>query len=375
MPTESHPVSDTLTLAEQIDRQITATGPMSLSTYMRLCLTHPTLGYYKNDDPLGKAGDFITAPEISQMFGEFVGLFISNLWRTMGQPKRFNLVELGPGRGTLMQDAMRVIGRVEGLIDTIQLILVETNQTLIEAQRQKLATYNPQWITEIDELDANDDPLIVIANEFFDALPIKQYQKHQGKWHERAIGLRDGQRAWGLAPTPLPPSLLPAAVRDAKDGAVWESGQIGVETMSEIAKRLVKRGGALLAIDYGYDQTQTGDTFQAVAKHEFTDPLLEPGHADLTTHVDFEALSKAATDAGADAMPLLTQAQFLQHLGIDDRAAALAVANPELANEIRGARDRLVGEKQMGNLFKALAITAPDIVPYPFGTTTANEQS
>lgn len=365
---------DTQSLAEQINTQIIATGPMSLSTYMRLCLTHPTLGYYKNDDPLGKSGDFITAPEISQMFGEFVGLFISNLWRNIGQPKRFKLVELGPGRGTLMQDAMRVMARVEGLSDAIELILVETNKALVEAQEQRLGSYNPQWIAEIEELDSSEDPLIIIANEFFDALPIKQYQKHQGKWHERAIGLREGQRAWGLSPTPLPPSLLPVPVRNADDGAVWESGQVGVEVMSEIAKRLVKRGGALLAIDYGYAHTQTGDTFQAVAKHEFADPLLEPGEADLTAHVDFEALSHAATEAGANAMPLITQAQFLQRLGIDERSTSLAAANPELANDIHGAKERLTGEKQMGNLFKALAITAPGVVPYPFGQS-ANEQS
>lgn len=357
---------ETLDLAEQINAQIRASGPMSLSTYMRLCLTHPSLGYYKNADPIGAEGDFITAPEISQMFGEFIGLWVANCWQAMGAPSHFELVELGPGRGTLMDDALRVIARVDGTINAMQLTLVETNATLIDMQKQRLGAHNPRWIKEISELDDNDTPLIIIANEFFDALPIKQYQKHKGQWHERAIGLRDNVRGWGLAPTPLPETHMPTVLRTANDGDVWEASFIAQETMAEIAKRLVARKGALLAIDYGYDRTRTGDTFQAIEKHAFADPLANPGQADLTAHVDFEALGQAARNAGAELQPFMTQAQFLRGLGIEERAATLAQANPELAADITTAKERLIADNQMGTLFKVLSVTAPGLTPYPF---------
>lgn len=373
MPTGNHAVPETSDLGQQIDAQIRASGPMSLSTYMRLCLTHPTLGYYKRADPLGAGGDFVTAPEISQMFGEIIGLWIANCWRTMGMPPRFDLVELGPGRGTLMDDALRVLSRVEGATEAMRLVLVETNDALIAAQKQRLARYNPKWIAEIDQLDDSDAPLIIIANEFFDALPIKQFQKHQGQWHERAIGLRDNKRAWGLAPTPLPSDSLPPAIRKAADGEVWEAGLVAQEVMADIAKRLAARTGALLAIDYGYAHTQTGDTFQAIEKHQFADPLANPGKADLTAHVDFEALGRAANAAGANALPLMTQAQFLQILGINERVDSLSKANPGLAAHIAAARDRLVAGDQMGTLFKVLCVASPGLTPYPFGNDAPDQ--
>lgn len=353
-------------LAEQIDAQIRASGPMSLSTYMRLCLTHPEHGYYKKADPLGAEGDFITAPEISQMFGEFIGLWVANTWLAMGKPSRFRLVELGPGRGTLMDDAFRVFPRVDGLLDAIELVLLETGDALIAAQKQRLGRHDPIWITEIEQLDDKDTPLIVIANEFFDALPIKQFQKHDGQWHERAIGLKDGKRAWGLAPIPLPSDILPPAVRKAEDGAVWELGVIAQEIMAGLTQRLAAQRGAILVIDYGYAPTQTGDTFQAVEKHRYADPLANPGAADLTAHVDFEALARAAIKAGGHPLPILTQGRFLKALGIDDRAEALAKANPQLSSDIAAAKNRLTGQDRMGTLFKLLCVTAPEMPLFPF---------
>ena len=349
-----------------IETQIRAAGPISLSTYMRLCLTHPTLGYYKNADPLGASGDFITAPEISQIFGELIGLWIAGTWQALGNPPAIDLVELGPGRGTLMEDAMRVISQVPGLPAAIRLNLVETNAALIREQQKRVLQYQPRWITELSHLDDSTAPLIIIANEFFDALPIKQFQKAKGVWHERLIGIRDDQRSWGLSPTPLPAETLPEAIRDAEDGAVWETAFIAQEVMGGIAERIVKRRGALLAIDYGYEKTQTGDTFQAIEKHGFADPLAHPGKADLTAHVDFEALGSAATRKGASAHPLQTQARFLSALGISQRTESLSKANPGMVETLDAATSRLIGTDQMGTLFKCLCVTSPGLKPYPF---------
>jgi len=351
-----------------IDAQIKTAGPISLSTYMGLCLTHPELGYYKNADPLGAEGDFITAPEISQMFGEFIGLFIAQCWQDMGAPNSFDLVELGPGRGTLLQDAFRVLNKVDGLIDAMQLNLLETSPTLRNLQKQKLGAYNPIWIDEIAQLKSDDKPLIIIANEFFDALPIKQFQKQDDKWHERAIGLKGGKREFGLTPSVLPSDSLPPNIREAENGSVWEVSFSSLRLMGEIAALIAKRGGAFLAIDYGYAKSQTGETFQAVKKHEFVDPLLEPGLADLTAHVDFEALATVAKNAGAKPHTLMTQGEFLVALGIEQRSAQLMNANPALSDEITSARNRLIAKDQMGELFKALCISSKNLAPLPFGS-------
>ncbi len=357
-------------LSEQIDAQIRTSGPMSLSTYMRLCLSHPTHGYYRTGDPLGAGGDFVTAPEISQMFGEMIGVWIANAWQAMGSPRGFDLVELGRGRGTLMADALRVLARVPGLLDAARILLAESSPDLISAQKSRLAEVSPHWITEISEAGDRDTPMLIVANEFFDALPVKQVQKSGGTWHERVIGLQDGKRVWGLEPTPLPAESLPEAVRDAEDGAVWESAQIAADVMTDIADRLSRRKGALLAIDYGYDRTQTGDTFQAIAGHDYADPLAAPGEADLTTHVDFAALAEAARKGGAVPGPLLTQARFLTALGIEQRHENLAAANPGKAEELAAGVERLTGPEKMGTLFKCLCVTSGGLNLYPFDGTT-----
>jgi NADH dehydrogenase [ubiquinone] 1 alpha subcomplex assembly factor 7 len=358
-------MSDTApTLPELIDMQIRANGPMSVATYMGLCLTHPTKGYYRGADPLGAAGDFVTAPEISQMFGELIGFFFVNLWQQMGSPKAFTLLELGPGRGTLMADLLRVACRAEGFRDALDLRMFETNPTLIAEQNARLEPYGPQWIDSFEKV--GDGPLLVVANEFFDALPIRQFVRMADGWHERMVGLKDDQRSFGLNPTPIPVSVMPEAVADAEINAVYEVGLANGEVMKRLAAIASTQGGAILAVDYGYGRTQTGETLQGVRRHAHTDVLDAPGEVDLSAHVDFEALGNVATAAGLAVQPLATQGQFLTRLGITERSKALSVANPGSADSIAAAKSRLTAPEQMGNLFKAFCAHSPGLQPMGF---------
>ena len=357
-------MADNPSLPDLIDMQIRATGPMSVATYMGLCLTHPQKGYYKGADPLGAKGDFITAPEISQMFGELIGFFFVNLWQQMGQPKAFTLLELGPGRGTLMADMLRVACRAEGFRDALDLRLFETNPSLIAEQNARLAVYDPKWIDGFDKVGPG--PLLVVANEFFDALPIRQFVRAEQGWHERVVGLVDGKRAFGLSPAPIPPSAMPDAVADAEPNAIYEVALAGTEVMSRLAKTISTQGGAILAVDYGYAVSQTGETLQGVRRHAYADVLESPGDTDLSAHVDFDALGIAARKAGLAVQPLLAQGQFLDRLGIGDRAKALSAANPGSASDIAAARKRLVAPDQMGELFKAFCAASPGLFPPGF---------
>lgn len=365
------PQPATNTLGRQIDETIQLNGPLSLSTYMRLCLTHPTLGYYRQAHPIGRSGDFITAPEISQMFGEAIGLWMAVLQKELGSA--IDVLELGPGRGTLMSDALRAFSKATGGTKPGQVLLLETNPILKAEQARLLADYSPEWIEELGEIAQTGAPLVIIGNEFFDALPIRQYQKSNDQWHERVIGLVDGKRSWGLSPTPLPVESLPDFLKTAQNGAIWETAPTAEIVMTELANRIGQRRGAFLCIDYGYAKTQTGDTFQALENHCFADPLANPGQADLTAHVDFEALATAAEKAGAQASVLQTQAAFLSALGVNERCAALAKANPARAEQFAADLERLVGPTHMGTLFKVLCISSPGIVPYPFSPSRENE--
>ena len=355
---------DRPSLGELVDMQIRANGPMTVATYMGLCLTHPREGYYSASDPLGAAGDFITAPEISQMFGELIGFFCVTLWQQMGEPRSFTLLELGPGRGTLMQDALRAASRAPGFTDAVHLQLFEANPALRAQQQERLADYHPYWADEIDAV--SDDPLIVVANEFFDALPIRQFVKAGDGWHERLIGLRDGKRAYGLSPTPIGDEAMPSSVRGAEPGSVYEASLAAQDVMQRLGRKIAAQGGALLAIDYGYGKTQTGETLQAVARHAFADPLEAPGEADISAHIDFEALGVAARSVGLATAPLTTQDWFLRHLGIEARAEMLIKANPQHAETVRAALARLTGREQMGELFKVFCAHAPDLSPPGF---------
>ena len=351
-------------LSEIIDMQIRTTGPMSVATYMGLCLTHPTKGYYKTDDPLGAAGDFVTAPEISQMFGEMIGFFFVNLWQQMGSPKEFTLLELGPGRGTLMADILRVACRAEGFRDGLDLRLFETNPALIAEQNARLEPYGAKWIDGFDKVGPG--PLLVIANEFFDALPIRQFVRDTDGWHERMIGTNNGRRVFGLNPTPIPASAMPEILADAEINAVLEVGLASGEVMNRLASTISTQGGAILAIDYGYARTQTGETLQGVRRHQFADVLDAPGEVDLSAHVDFEALGTVAAKAGLAIQPLASQGQFLSRMGIKERTSALIAANPGSADALAAARDRLIGPDQMGTLFKAFCAASPGLQPPGF---------
>lgn len=355
---------DRRSLGELIDLQIEADGPISIATYMALCLTHPREGYYSKDDPLGLAGDFVTAPEISQMFGELIGFFCVNLWQQLGEPPSLTLLELGPGRGTLMQDALRAARRAPGFADALHLQLFESNAALRALQQERLGDYHPYWADEIDAV--SDDPLLVVANEFFDALPIRQFVKAEDGWHERLVGLREGKRAFGLSPAVLADTAMPEVVRGAEPGAVYEAGLAAQDVVLRLGRRIAAQRGAILAIDYGYDETQAGETLQAIARHKYADPLEAPGEADISAHVDFGALGVSARSVGLATASLTTQGYFLRHLGIEERADMLGKANPAQSDSVRAALDRLTGKDQMGELFKVFCAHSPGLEPPGF---------
>lgn len=353
-----------LSLGDLIDMQIRTQGPMSIATYMGLCLTHPTRGYYRKADPLGAGGDFITAPEISQMFGEMIGAWIADLFVQMGSPSQITVLELGPGRGTLMADALRVATRVPGFADALSLALYETNPDLKLIQSQTLNPFDPTFIAEPEDISAA--PVIVIANEFFDALPVRQFVHREGKWFERMVGLAGGKRVFGLSPTPYDAALLGPAFSDAPEGAVAEISLASRQFAERIGRVIAPRGGALLAIDYGYGTTQPGETLQALSRHRFADPLAEPGAADLTTHVDFEALGDALRMAGLNIAPLVEQGDFLKILGITARHQALVRSNPDDATALDAALHRLTHPDEMGSLFKVFCAASPGLRPAGF---------
>jgi len=354
-------------LEQEIRRLIGIAGAMPLAEYMRLCLTHPRYGYYVTRDPLGRGGDFITAPEISQMFGELIGLWMATVWRQMGEPENLRLVELGPGRGTLMADALRAARLVPGFLDAVVVHLVEVSPALQRQQEQRLEGIGVPllWHGTLDEVPA--DPSIVVANEFVDALPIRQAVRQDDGWHERLVDIGpDGDLVMTAATAPLPhfEASLPRTLRQAPPGAIyeWRADDLALEL-----GRRMREDGAALIIDYGHTQCGLGDTLQAVAGHFFTEPLRAPGQADLTAHVDFEALAQCAESMGARIHGPLRQRDFLLQLGIEKRAAALKKGSPLKAADIDSALARLLaqGPRGMGDLFKVLAVAAPKLGALP----------
>lgn len=342
---------------EQLIGEIAAARPTTIADYMGAANGH----YYATRDPLGAAGDFTTAPEISQMFGEMIGVWIADLWSRAGSPA-FRYVELGPGRGTLAIDALRVMARFE--CAPVGIHLVETSPTLRAAQLARLPAAEHHH--EVDALP-DDAPLIIVANEFFDALPIHQYIRVADGWRERMVERRDS----GLAPVAgdIPADdAVPSSLRSQPEGMIVETAPVSAAIMQRCAFRLARQGGAMLAIDYGYAGPAAGDTLQAVKAHRFVDPFADPGEVDLTAHVDFTALAEAAQNAGVPVSPLTTQGAWLRRLGIDARAQSLATAAPARAEEMKGQRDRLVEPREMGDLFKVMAFTAPGW-PAPAGFT------
>ncbi|MGK6323085.1 class I SAM-dependent methyltransferase [Sphingomonas sp. DT-51] len=332
-------------LAERLARAITLGGPIPISQFMAAANAH----YYATRDPLGAAGDFTTAPEISQMFGELIGAWAADLWDRVGRPA-VAWVELGPGRGTLSADALRVMARA-GLTPPVH--FVETSATLRQAQAERLP--DATWHDSLNTLP-EDVPLLVVANEFFDALPIRQLVRRADAWHERLVACQDTVFV-PIAGASVPDTIVPPPLRDAGPGAIIETSPASVAVMADLAARIVAQRGAALVIDYGYEGPAIGETLQAVRAHRFANPFEAPGEQDLTAHVDMATLGLVATASGARLTGPVAQGAFLRALGIDQRAAILGARVTE-------DRDRLV--EQMGELFKVIAVTH-DQWPQPAG--------
>ena len=340
-------------------RRIRQTGPLSIADYMAECLTHPVHGYYTTRDPLGAGGDFTTAPEISQMFGELLGLCLAQTWIDHGAPAPVALAELGPGRGTLMADILRATRAVPGFHEALSVHLVEVSPALRARQAGALGGFRPAWHDGVGDLP--DLPLFLVANEFLDALPIRQFLRRGAGWAERVVGAEGDRLVFGLA-TPAPLALLADRLADTAEGDLVENSAAAAAVAAEGGARIARGGGAALFIDYGGWRSR-GDTFQAVRAHEKVDPLEAPGTADLTAHVDFEAVARAARRSGAAVTAMTTQGVFLERLGITARAQALARA--DRSDRVAAAHRRLTHPAEMGDLFKVIAVHKDDRPPPP----------
>ncbi len=375
-------MKDKTHLEEKLIAIINQDGAISVEQYMETCLGDPEYGYYMGRDPFGRGGDFITAPEVSQMFGEAIGVWFATAWLMMGKPEKINLIELGPGRGTLMVDMLRALKVAEGFAEAVEVHMVEMSSALRKLQGQTLKglAVDVHWHQRFEQVPAG--PCLIIANEFFDALALKQIVRVAGNrggnrgenrsenWHERMVEVDDDDKLrFGVAPEPLAKSDVPHWARKAKDGDIAEYSPQRMAMAERIGAHVKKHGGAGLIIDYGHALSFVGDTFQAVHKHKFVDVLHLPGHSDLTSHVDFEALAEGFEAGGAVVHGPRTQRGFLIAMGLREREAALR-KNARARERIMLSRqaERLVGEKQMGHLFKVLAITDGTLKePHPFG--------
>lgn len=337
--------------------RIAQTGPMRVDEYMAECLLHPRHGYYTGRDPLGAQGDFITAPEISQMFGELIGLALAQTWLDQGAPAPFTLAELGPGRGTLMADLLRASRAVAGFLEAMDLVLVEVSEPLKARQQAMLAQYRPRFVSHVEDLP--EAPLFVLANEFFDALPVRQFLRAGAGWRERLVGLENGGLTFGLGPV-APVAALAPRLEHTREGDMVETCAPATALVESLARRIRTHGGAALIIDYGAAPS-LGDSFQALRAHRKVDPLSAPGSADLTAHVDFAALRAAANGLTAH---LTTQGAFLERLAIGARTQALAtrLSGEALQNHLAAHR-RLTHPDEMGTLFKVLGLTPPSAPP------------
>jgi SAM-dependent MidA family methyltransferase len=348
-------------LLERLRAQIAQLGPISVADYMEICLHDPQSGYYATRPALGEDGDFITAPLVSQMFGELIGLWAVEVWRGMGAPSAFILAEAGPGDGALMADLLRAARLDAGFIAAAELWLIETSAPLRARQAARLARtpLEPQWADSLDALPAG--PLILVANELLDCLPARQFVRTPQGWAERRVGLsEDGGLALGLTP-----ALQPGLPDNAPIGQVLEISAAQANFGAAVGRRIARDGGAALLIDYGRDRPGYGDTLQALIRHRKVDPLADPGAADLTVHADFPAVLSAAKAAGVETA-ILPQGPWLTRLGLDQRAGALSAARPGEAEKIARQRARLADPDQMGDLFKAACVYSPGLFPPGF---------
>jgi NADH dehydrogenase [ubiquinone] 1 alpha subcomplex assembly factor 7 len=352
------------TTRQRLISRIRSLGPITVADFMSEALAQGRDAYYRSGDPLGSAGDFVTAPEISQMFGELIGAWLAERWQAIGRPARVTLVELGPGRGTLMADALRATRRVENFHAALELHLIEINETLRRTQAQAIAAVAPtimlHWHSGFADLPESDAPLLLVANEFFDALPIRQLQRGERSWHERLIDIDAGGEnlRFVLAPGPSPlAALLAPEDGAATPGSIAEISPGSLSLMQAVAERIARTRGAALIVDYGR-ASALGNSLQAVASHRFAEPLAEPGQADLSALVDFSALRRVVLQGSAVSHGPVTQAALLGALGIDLRAKALRARTDTVGGAaIDEALARLIAPDQMGTLFKALAVT------------------
>lgn len=355
-------------LGQRIVELISALGPIPVSEYMALCLFDPNDGYYTTREPFGIDGDFTTAPEVSQMFGELIAVWLYEAWQTLGRPMPVTIAEIGPGRGTLMKDMLRTLARLDpALLRGATVAMVETSPRLTEIQKQTLsgATVMPDWHQTIDTLPRA--PLLIVGNELFDAIPIRQYVRTAKGWRERMVGLDDTDHlAFFAGAASLENSLLPVGGSEAQQGSILELSPARSALMASIAAHVARHGGCGLFIDYGYLDPGVGDTLQALRRHGYDDVLASPGEADLTSHVDFAALADAARAEGLE-VRTATQGAFLLDLGLLERAGQLgATADAALRDRISGEVERLAGPNEMGNLFKVMAILPSGVALAPF---------
>lgn len=352
-------------LEAELKAQIAQDGPITIAQYMAQALGHPKHGYYMSRDPFGGRGDFITAPEVSQIFGELIGVWCAAGFQMIGAPERFALVEFGPGRGTLMSDVLRAAKVMPGFLAGVEVHMVETSPLLRQNQKIKLggAGVSITWHETFETVP--ERPMIVLANEFFDALPIHQLQKDESGWRERVVGLDGETLTFGLAQTQAPPAFVDAG---AAPGTIAELPRIRDQVAKSIGSRLAAHGGCGLVIDYGHAHSAAGDTLQAMSRHGYVDVLQRPGHCDVTSHVDFESLAAGFAAGGAKTYGPVPQGPFLHAMGLEVRAEKLREKAMKRQKQlIDSAVERLAGREQMGELFKVLAITHPDCpTPAPF---------
>ncbi len=358
------------TLLARLKHRIKADGPLTIADYMDACLSDPDFGYYTTRDPFGVSGDFTTAPEISQIFGELIGLWAAVVWQQMGSPDDIALVELGPGRGTLMADALRAARTVPEFRNACSVHLVETSPVLRRAQAERLADSGtePNWHRALRDLPAG--PAILIANEFLDALPVRQFVLRQGKWFERCVGLSE-QDALEFQTGPEVSGSRTGVSEDVRacaiEGSIVECRPYARRFVEQLAERAPEFPLTALIIDYGHEASAPGETLQAVRAHDFTDVLERPGQADLTAHVDFGDLRETAEHDGLHAHGPLTQRDFLLGLGLKERCEKL-IANADATTReyIASGTRRLVDPDQMGQLFKVIALSSSQQPPPPF---------
>lgn len=345
-------------LGQRLAALIQATGPIPVNEYMATCLFDPDDGYYTTREPFGAAGDFTTAPEISQMFGELLAVWLYQVWHLSGRPVPVTLAEIGPGRGTLMKDMLRTLSQLDpGLADTANICMVETSPRLASVQKETLSKFAARitWHETIDKLP--QAPLLIVGNELFDAIPVRQFVRQGAGWRERMVGLDEaGRLAFFAGAGSLDASLLPAGADTAPESSIVELAPARAALMQAISERIAANGGAGLFLDYGHLEPGVGDTLQAVRAHAYEDVLASPGEADLTAHVDFAALATVARGCGL-AAHLATQGDFLLRMGLLERAGRLGARADDATREsISLAVERLAGPDAMGSLFKAITV-------------------